>query len=66
VQESVFELANINNEIWSECLSRLKNKIKLSGEDSIRIYLLCDTCKGKIKILGKGKKPMDDPEVYII
>ena len=66
VQESVFELPGLDNEIWQKCLNRLKSKIKLSGDDSIRIYFICESCKKKISVLGKEIKPMDEPDVYII
>ena len=66
VQESVFELPGLDDEIWQKCLGRLKNKIRLSGDDSIRIYFICETCRKKITALGKEIKPMDEPDVYII
>jgi len=66
VQKSVFELADLRDDVWNECLRRLKTEIDLKGEDSIRIYSFCKTCSGKIKELGAGRKPMEVPEVYII
>ena len=66
VQESVFELPNLDALNWNKCLKRLKDKIKLTGTDSIRVYILCDSCRKKIMLLGHGPKPMDDPDVIVI
>ena len=65
VQRSVFELAELKDKIWQDCQERLK-KIELDDEDSIRIYTICEACRGKIIMLGNGPKPMDEPDVYII
>jgi CRISPR-associated protein Cas2 len=66
VQESVFELVNLSDGIWQKCLQRLKSKVELGGQDSIRVYVLCETCRGKILMLGRGEKPMDEPDVYVV
>lgn len=65
VQESVFEIPEIKKHAWRECMDRINKNIKLTGDESIRIYSFCDECRRKIKILGKGKKAMDVKDVYI-
>ncbi len=34
-------------------------------QDSVRLYTLCDGCKGKVEILGTGEPP-SEPETYIL
>jgi CRISPR-associated protein Cas2 len=66
VQESVFELPDINDDLWAKCLGRLEHEIELENDDSIRIYPLCEACRMKIMLLGDGVKPMDTPDSYVI
>jgi CRISPR-associated protein Cas2 len=66
VQKSVFEIAGLSDEMWKNCLARLNKYVKLGDEDSIRIYLLCETCRGKVQVIGKGPAPMESPDVIII
>jgi CRISPR-associated protein Cas2 len=66
VQKSVFEIAEISPEHWEICLKRLNNYVKLEGDDSIRIYMLCEACRGKVEIIGKGPAAMEVSDVIII
>jgi CRISPR-associated protein Cas2 len=63
VQLSVFECLLENEE-----LERLR--VKLSHltdpeEDSVRIYRLCETCRARVEIQGRGERS-EDPEVYVL
>ena len=40
-------------------LKKMLTAVKLDKNDSIRIYLLCQECIKKIKILGKGEVTKD-------
>ncbi|MBN2093054.1 CRISPR-associated endonuclease Cas2 [candidate division KSB1 bacterium] len=62
VQFSVFE-ADINAEELKR-LEKLLDKTQLAKNDSIRVYQICETCKTKIKIWGKGDITQDK-EFYI-
>jgi CRISPR-associated protein Cas2 len=62
VQYSVFE-ADINNDELKALIKLLK-KVKLNGNDSIRLYRLCADCIGKIEIWGTGEV-VKDCEYYI-
>jgi CRISPR-associated protein Cas2 len=53
VQYSVFELYLTRPEL--ERLIKRMRKIIAEKEDSIRIYDLCETCRGKITWLGQGR-----------
>ncbi|MGB9673408.1 MAG: CRISPR-associated endonuclease Cas2 [Anaerolineales bacterium] len=53
VQDSVFEA--YLNEAELERLLKKVNKIMELEEDSLRIYLLCAACRGKIRCIGIGK-----------
>ncbi len=62
VQKSVFEA-----DVGEEELVRLQDvleKIALQKEDSIRLYVLCASCSGKIRIWGKGEVTRDE-DYYI-
>ncbi|PKK82048.1 MAG: CRISPR-associated endonuclease Cas2 [candidate division Zixibacteria bacterium HGW-Zixibacteria-1] len=66
VQESVFELPNLDVKIWNKCLNRLEKQVILGDGDSIRIYILCEGCRQRTIVLGIGVKPFDDPDVIVI
>jgi CRISPR/Cas system-associated endoribonuclease Cas2 len=34
-------------------------------EDSVRIYRLCETCRARVEIQGRGERS-EDPEVYVL
>jgi len=51
VQGSVFEIY-LTDQLLKQVLKKCKPWIK--EEDSLRIYPLCETCRGKINIIGKG------------
>ena len=63
VQYSVFE-CNLASEQLDRLRLRLLSLIKPS-EDTIRFYYLCEECKRKLIILGKGMVT-EDEEVYIV
>jgi hypothetical protein len=35
-------------------------------EDSLRIYVLCAECQGRIESLGTGQIELEDPDVYLL
>ena len=53
VQESVFEVYLTAAEL--EKLLRKLGKVMKEDEDSLRVYLLCSACRGKIRTVGRGK-----------
>lgn len=53
VQGSVFEAYLGKKEL--EALVKKSNRILDKEEDSLRIYFLCETCRGKIVMHGKGR-----------
>jgi CRISPR-associated protein Cas2 len=57
VQKSVFE-ADVSKEEFIK-LNKMLAAVKLDKNDSIRIYVLCQECLKKIKILGKGEITKD-------
>ena len=63
VQLSVFEcLLNADQE------QRLRSRlVRLMDpeEDNVRIYRLCETCRLKIEVQGKGALT-EDPDVYVL
>lgn len=63
VQDSVFE-AYLSAEELEKLLKRIQ-KVMKAQEDSLRIYLLCSACRGKIRCLGQGKVT-GPPEVMIV
>lgn len=62
VQYSVFE-ADITNEEFKK-LNTVLTTIKLEKSDSIRLYIICENCKSKIKIWGQGEIT-EDKDIYI-
>ena len=63
VQYSVFE-CNLTAGQFYQLKQRLLSLIK-SDTDSIRIYILCDSCKRKMIIAGQGEFA-DDELVYVV
>jgi len=63
VQYSVFE-CNLVSEQLDRLRLRLLSIIKPS-EDTIRFYYLCEGCKQKVIVLGKGTVT-EDEEIYIV
>ena len=64
VQLSVFEC-----HLDDKRLERLKGRVaKLIDEeqDSVRLYRLCEACKGKLEILGLGVATKEAPDVYVL
>jgi len=62
VQLSVFEADVTSTELQK--LYKLLERVKLAADDSIRLYQLCEACKTKIKLWGKGEVTQDK-EFYI-
>lgn len=54
VQKSVFEVYLTVAEV--EKLLRRVNRLIDEDEDGVRVYLLCDTCRTKVKRVGLGKE----------
>lgn len=57
-----------------ECLLRQRGLDRMStrlaalvdeAEDSVRIYLLCDGCRKRAKVIGRGKV-IEDPDVLVV
>lgn len=63
VQYSVFE-CNVDKDQLAKMERRLVRLIEES-EDSVRIYLVCNSCKTHITIFGQGTVS-EDPELIII
>jgi len=53
VQGSVFE-AYLGPPELEKLLKKVKRHLEES-EDSLRVYYLCEACKGKVKTAGQGK-----------
>ncbi len=62
VQYSVFECI-LPEEKFRELINRLRKFVE--EEDSIRFYKICENCRKKIFIYGRGKVT-ENEEVYII
>ena len=63
VQYSVFE-ADITKDEF-EKLKKMLSQVKLDNDDSIRLYPICESCKNKITIWGKGEVT-EDKDIYIV
>ncbi|MCD6220434.1 CRISPR-associated endonuclease Cas2, partial [Candidatus Calescamantes bacterium] len=63
VQYSVFE-CNLDKPML-EMMIKEVSSIMNEDEDSVRIYRLCEECKGKIKLYGKGEVTREE-DVYIV
>jgi CRISPR-associated protein Cas2 len=63
VQGSVFEAWLTPAEL-NRLVAKAK-KILHEREDSLRIYMLCAACRGKIRVEGQGK-PLPPPDVVIV
>lgn len=61
VQYSVFECRGDRLDLLREKI----NKLIDPKEDSVRIYRLCQECRGKVEILGLGEVA-EDPDVYVL
>jgi CRISPR-associated protein Cas2 len=59
VQYSVFECSLTERQLM-ELQRRLKRLIK-PEVDSVRFYLLCESCRDEIVILGQGTVSRDEP-----
>jgi CRISPR-associated protein Cas2 len=53
VQDSVFE-AYLNESELDKLLKKVQ-KVMKAEEDSLRVYVLCEACRGKIRCVGQGK-----------
>jgi CRISPR-associated protein Cas2 len=64
VQYSVFECR-----LTPKQLDRLRERVRpliAPEEDSLRIYVLCAECQGRIESLGTGQIVLEDPDVYLL
>jgi len=67
IQRSVFELPRLESELWEKCWLRLQRRVNLEEGDSIRVYLLCESCRKVIKIWSPdGGTAMPEPESVLI
>ena len=57
VQKSVFEADVKQTELAK--LRQTLDKVELKNEDSIRLYLICAECAGKVDIWGIGQVTKD-------
>lgn len=64
VQESVFELPDLDAPLFGRCLSALRG-FPLDETETIRIYPLCGACRKDIIVLGDGRA-MDNPAVIVV
>lgn len=62
VQKSVFE-ADVTEKEFKK-LKQALGLVKLEKNESIRLYQLCEACKGRIQIWGTGKVT-EDEDFYI-
>ncbi len=53
VQDAVFE-AYLNDVELDKLLKKVQ-KVMKAEEDSLRVYVLCEACRGKIRCVGQGK-----------
>lgn len=63
VQGSVFE-AYLNDEELKKLKTRVQRVLEMK-QDSLRIYFVCEACRGKIQTLGVGKVT-EPPRVMIV
>jgi CRISPR-associated protein Cas2 len=63
VQDSVFECYLTSAEL--EKLLKKLGRITNAEEDSLRVYVLCGQCQGKVRVAGLGKVT-SPPEVKIV
>ncbi len=63
VQYSVFE-GIMDDTVLEKTIRRLEKMIN-PGEDTVRIYRICATCKGQIMIMGRGRVT-EIPDVIVI
>lgn len=62
-QRSVFE-ADLSPERFERLLRRLRRLVE-PGEDSVRLYRLCEACRGKIVVLC-GPPPYQRPHALVV
>jgi CRISPR-associated protein Cas2 len=63
VQRSVFEF-DLTHGDAHKMMEQVESIID-PEEDVVRMYLLCDSCLAKVRILGEGE-PSIDPDYYVI
>jgi len=63
VQYSVFECL-VDDKALDKLINRLQDVIS-EQKDSIRIYILCASCKKVVKIMGLGQLT-EEKEIYIV
>jgi CRISPR-associated protein Cas2 len=63
VQKSVFEAADLPRASFLRLRSRAEREIE-PRTDSLRYYLLCSACVGRVEHYGAGPGVLDDPESF--
>ncbi len=63
VQDSVFE-AYLNENELNRLLKKVSKLMEMK-KDSLRVYMLCGACRGKIRCIGIGKVTQP-PELVIL
>jgi CRISPR-associated protein Cas2 len=61
VQYSVFE-CDLNKDELNELITKLKEYLDLEV-DKIRIYMVCEACRGKMEVIGQGLKMGDQDAI---
>lgn len=63
IQYSVFE-CNLTSEILAKMIDEMLEYIDID-KDSLRVYEVCERCKSRIRVYGKGEVT-EDEEVIVI
>ena len=64
VQYSVFE-AQLSPGEWRRLRQRLLRQMD-EAEDSVRVYRLCERCRARVEVLGRGQPPEPVPEICLL
>ncbi|PWH18352.1 MAG: CRISPR-associated endonuclease Cas2 [Ardenticatenia bacterium] len=64
VQYSVFE-CDLTQKQLQQMVREVRQVIS-DEQDSVRVYLLCRECVGRIQAFGRAKLPDEEPLVFIV
>jgi len=65
VQYSVFEVIAEESDIEG-LVKKIESVIEVD-EDKVRLYPLCETCAGKVMVVGEATtKPWEEPDVIVL
>ncbi len=65
VQFSVFEILTDGQDL-DGLLKKLRDLLE-DEEDSVRLYPACDSCAGKVIVMGLSREgPWEEPDVYVL